>query len=105
MKHLKGERLEQAGRSCVQRRSWPCAVKNAHLRKKTEKEKRAFFDEGRDALRAVLWAVGPAPRARVLTFERALVVPRSEREHRESECGLWALRRATLVLCVSLRTG
>ena len=65
MKHLKGERLEQAGRSCVQRRSWPCAVKNAHLRKKTEKEKRAFFDEGRDALRAVLWAVGPAPRARV----------------------------------------
>ena len=70
MKHLKGERLEQAGRSCVQRRSWPCAVKNAHLRKKTEKEKRAFFDEGRDALRAVLWAVGPAPRARV--FKRKI---------------------------------
>ena len=65
MEHLKGERLEQGGRGCVQRRSWPCAVKNAHLRKKTEKEKRAFFDEGRDALRAVLWAVGPAPRARV----------------------------------------
>ena len=35
------------------------------LTKKTEKEKRASFDEGRDALRAVLWAVGPAPRARV----------------------------------------
>ena len=65
MKHLKGERLEQAGRSCVQRRSWPCAVKNAHLRKRRKKKNVPFFDEGRDALRAVLWAVGPAPRARV----------------------------------------
>ena len=31
---------------------------------KDGKRKRAFFDEGSDALRAVLWAVGPAPRAR-----------------------------------------
>ena len=27
---------------------------------KDGKRKRAFFDEGSDALRAVLWAVGPA---------------------------------------------
>ena len=33
--------------------------------KRRKEKKRAFFDEGRDALRAVLWAVGPAPRARV----------------------------------------
>ena len=32
---------------------------------KDGKRKRAFFDEGSDALRAALWAVGPAPRARV----------------------------------------
>ena len=56
--------MEQAGRGCVQRRSWPCAVKNAHLRKRRKKKNVPFFDEGRDALRAVLWAVGPAPRAR-----------------------------------------
>ena len=37
---------------------------------KDGKRKRAFFDEGSDALRAVLWAVGPAPRARV--FKRKI---------------------------------
>ena len=41
----------------------------ARLRTRTYEKRRKkknvpFFDEGRDALRAVLWAVGPAPRAR-----------------------------------------
>ena len=60
------------GRAVGTRRPQLCAATQPALRgqeraltKKTEKEKRAFFDEGRDALRAVLWAVGPAPRARV----------------------------------------
>ena len=70
MEHLKGERLEQRGRGCVQRRSWPCAVKIAHLRKRILKDgknekKTCFFEGEGDASRAVLWAADPAPQARV----------------------------------------
>ena len=41
------------------------ARSRSRTHEKDEKKKMCFFDEGSDALRAVLWAVGPAPRARV----------------------------------------
>ena len=55
------------------KRLWLCARTQLALRgqdraltKKTgEKKKIRFFDKEGDALRVVLWAAGPAPRARV----------------------------------------
>ena len=60
------------GRAVGTKRPRLCATTQLALRgqdraltKKTRKKKTCFFDEESDALRAVLWAAGPAPRARV----------------------------------------